>query len=1133
MADTTALKNRIRSAIKANDNQEITGPVLQAELIDIVNELNQGTENETSRAQNAEANLGQRIGEEASRAQNAEVSLNQAINQLIAALDTMTFSYNTPAAQQATRAMLDVIITVAGNPHTLSTLTLGSATTLAAGLMSAVDKQKLDAILTNLRSLRVEDITSDVDLGNKIVESLKITIEDVEETISTFQLLAATASKAGLLSAADKAKLDALWSSGYQFAGIATPSTTPISTTSKIFYIATEAGTYFNAVTVTQGINIIYKSGDAWSVAQVVGIDNEPTAGSDRLVKSGGVFGELALGAVYDVSAKNPTAGPNSDGKWESLSALLSDANLNTLIPTSVRKGGMSIKYVQSSDNKYVQALCMNQNFTTDVTQWQGVDDEPTAGSKNLVKSGGVVESTILNCGTFNFKKHLIPSSTVQYIASNIKANNGFIEIIINTYNAVFTSNDYKDILVLVINNKFYIFSDFIISENKITVYGNIDNYEELAIGVRSNVVVSEGDIDITIKVNDAFKNEQSQNSQKLYSISSDKLKQVEDTLYSRLENGTDNIFNKRDIVFNELYIRSGTAHINTNAKRGFLIKLTNTKDISKRYVWNRFDDISLDDLYISTIGLVSCAVEIEDGVAVTISSQNPSTIRGFLTPNNDSYLYLYVEFKAFNHLIYLSDIEILNTLYLIVDKICVGCRTTYFTEYIDYYKPIPNPTLNDLGGLPKNQGSENSGKYMSVNSDGNIIPVDIPGITPSSDEGLVKKIGDKTLYLTDNLLVNPSVTSGNGWTGDFINGFTHTSGNTEALEINYNTVSGKKYVIGFTLGSTSENSVYVSIGDYPLVDVYNGRTDIKIGIISEGGTIKITPSSQYNSTVSNITLKEVVSEEDSVSQEQINIQNVNHGSTVNNITGFWNIAIGADNTLRKNENGSRNIALGKSSLSELKTGTRNIAIGTFSAPFLVSGERNIAIGADSLYSVDKGDDNVAIGKAAIGCLVPQREKCNASIGIGTNSLYFTGKSNHNVAIGYFALGGKVDSPSQNVCIGAYAGNYSNMRNTYIGYRAGYYFRGDDNTTIGHNTFTLYVTGSRNTLLGSQARTYNTTASPDNIVTINNAIAIGYDAKVTKSNQVVIGNINNDEFVFGSKKLIFNQDGTISWETIS
>ena len=137
-------------------------------------------------------------------------------------------------------------------------------------------------------------------------------------------------------------------------------------------------------------------------------IDDEPTAGSNNLVKSGGVQNELALGAVYDVSAKNPTAGPNNDGKWGSLSALLSDANLSTLIPTSVRRGGMSIKFVQSSDNKYVQYRLMHtlDNASTAVADfantanWQGVDSEPTTGSDNLVKSGGVFPLTKLNTMT-------------------------------------------------------------------------------------------------------------------------------------------------------------------------------------------------------------------------------------------------------------------------------------------------------------------------------------------------------------------------------------------------------------------------------------------------------------------------------------------------------------------------------------------------------------------------------------------------------------------------------------------------------------------------------------------------------------------------------------------------------------
>ena len=59
-------------------------------------------------------------------------------------------------------------------------------------------------------------------------------------------------------------------------------------------------------------------------------------------------------------------------------------------IPSTLRRGGMSIKYVQTSDNTYVQYRLMSDTFNTTPANWQGVDDEPTAGSDNLVKSGGV-----------------------------------------------------------------------------------------------------------------------------------------------------------------------------------------------------------------------------------------------------------------------------------------------------------------------------------------------------------------------------------------------------------------------------------------------------------------------------------------------------------------------------------------------------------------------------------------------------------------------------------------------------------------------------------------------------------------------------------------------------------------------
>ena len=102
---------------------------------------------------------------------------------------------------------------------------------------------------------------------------------------------------------------------------------------------------------------------------------------------------EVSSTAIYDVSARNNGA------VFESLQAILSSSNLNTLIPTSVRHGGMTIRFIkgseQNSDNEYVQYRLITDDWSTTPANWQGVDDEPTAGSDNLVKSGGVANQII------------------------------------------------------------------------------------------------------------------------------------------------------------------------------------------------------------------------------------------------------------------------------------------------------------------------------------------------------------------------------------------------------------------------------------------------------------------------------------------------------------------------------------------------------------------------------------------------------------------------------------------------------------------------------------------------------------------------------------------------------------------
>ena len=149
---------------------------------------------------------------------------------------------------------------------------------------------------------------------------------------------------------------------GYLYKGIAVPTGSPAASADKMFYFALTAGKYtnFGGLTVTEGITVLKYDGANWT--------------KEQLSYSDGIF---------DVTAY-------SGRSFASLDALLSDEDINNLIPAAVRKPGMSIKFEDSSDNKYVQYRLMADTFNTTPANWQGVDDEPTAGSDNLVKSGGL-----------------------------------------------------------------------------------------------------------------------------------------------------------------------------------------------------------------------------------------------------------------------------------------------------------------------------------------------------------------------------------------------------------------------------------------------------------------------------------------------------------------------------------------------------------------------------------------------------------------------------------------------------------------------------------------------------------------------------------------------------------------------
>lgn len=104
----------------------------------------------------------------------------------------------------------------------------------------------------------------------------------------------------------------------------------------------------------------------------------------DELMKT-----HLAGGVVFDISAYNLTNGQPTP--YADLAAALGTNGAN--VPEPLRKGGMSVKFVQSSDHKYVQYRLMSDSFNTITSNWQGVDDEPQLYSSNLLSSGGVAKS--------------------------------------------------------------------------------------------------------------------------------------------------------------------------------------------------------------------------------------------------------------------------------------------------------------------------------------------------------------------------------------------------------------------------------------------------------------------------------------------------------------------------------------------------------------------------------------------------------------------------------------------------------------------------------------------------------------------------------------------------------------------
>jgi len=186
-------------------------------------------------------------------------------------------------------------------------------------------------------------------------------------------------------------------------------------------------------------------SDNTWESGETIEVYYDGTNYMANNVAGGGGDG------VFDVSAK-------TGDTYESLSAALTAMDA---LPSAYKKGGMSIKYIQSSDNNsvYVQYRLMTQNFTTDTSKWQGVDDKPTNGSVNLVQSGGVAESTGRLVRHYTINSGSTHSSQADKIDVDIKTGELFF-VMVSVSGTVYANPGTSDVnLGNVSANRYYRFT--------------------------------------------------------------------------------------------------------------------------------------------------------------------------------------------------------------------------------------------------------------------------------------------------------------------------------------------------------------------------------------------------------------------------------------------------------------------------------------------------------------------------------------------------------------------------------------------------------------------------------------------------------------------------------------------------
>lgn len=234
------------------------------------------------------------------------------------------------------------------------------------------------------------------------------------------------------------------------------------------------------------------------------------------------------------------------------------------------------------------------------------------------------------------------------------------------------------------------------------------------------------------------------------------------------------------------------------------------------------------------------------------------------------------------------------------------------------------------------------------------------------------------------------------------------------------------------------------------------------------------------------------------------------NGELSGGTTGEGNTALGAF-TGRFIRAGAGNLLAGVAAGIQLRDGSNNTLLGYESGNALTNNSEITAGGYQALKALTTGIRCTAFG--TYSQMTNVAGDGNTTVGWSTMK---TGTGANNTVIG--ARGLETATTAGNVTtLGAEAGHLLSTGSAHVlgGYRAGRSLStGNDDVAFGADALQFETTGSQSTAVGR--RSLRLLQDGTNHVGVNNATGVGFDAAVSGSNQVQLGNSATTTYVYGT-----------------